>query len=228
MLLHSKQRRKLKIAIIPLYWKTIISIFSFTKTFQLHVFVLESLALLLWFSERGEVSLIGQKIFLEWKCFSSADGDNVTSRSRNAWVENSCVRLVIVILLKAGKTMTRCGGNIADVIMSVSQILTRFATHATFVPTQILCPGHKTFFWKSSETFLVSARRATMLPRLATDGQHRRTQCCRHNLSSFCQGLRLFWLFPSGKRQSLHDSICVLQASNFLLGCWGLKCARVN
>ena len=29
-------------------------------------------------------------------------------------------------------------------------------------------------------------RRATMLPCFATDGQHRRTQCCRHNVPSFC------------------------------------------
>ena len=28
-----------------------------------------------------------------------------------------------------------------------------------------------------------------MLPCFATDGQHRRTQCCRHNVSSFYQGL---------------------------------------
>ena len=35
----------------------------------------------------------------------------------------------------------------------------------------------------------MSASRATMLPRFATDGQHRRTQCCRHNVSSFCRGL---------------------------------------
>ena len=30
-------------------------------------------------------------------------------------------------------------------------------------PTQILCPGHKKCFWKSSETFPVSGLRATML-----------------------------------------------------------------
>ena len=29
-----------------------------------------------------------------------------------------------------------------------------------------------------------------MLPRFATDGQHRRTQCYRHNVSSFCRGLK--------------------------------------
>ena len=51
------------------------------------------------------------------------------------------------------------------------------------------CAGHKKCFWKSSETFLVSARRATMSPRFATSGQHRRTQCCRHNVSLFCRGL---------------------------------------
>ena len=41
-----------------------------------------------------------------------------------------------------------------------------------------------------ADTNFVSARRATLLPRFATDGQHRRTQCCRHNVSSFCRGLR--------------------------------------
>ena len=31
------------------------------------------------------------------------------------------------------------------------------------------------------------ALRATMLPRFAADGKHRRTQCCHHNASSFCR-----------------------------------------
>ena len=65
----------------------------------------------------------------------------------------------------------------------VTQMLTRFVTRAKFVSwTQKKC------FWKPSETFLVSARRATMLPRFATNGQHRRTHCCRHSVSSSCQG----------------------------------------
>ena len=36
-----------------------------------------------------------------------------------------------------------------------------------------------------------SARRATTLPRFATDGQHRKTQCCYHNVSSLCRGITL-------------------------------------
>ena len=49
----------------------------------------------------------------------------------------------------------------------------------------MLCPGHKKcFISKSSETFLVSARRATRLPRFVMYGQHHRTQCCHHNVPS--------------------------------------------
>ena len=85
-----------------------------------------------------------------------------------------------------GKTRTHCGGNIADVIMFPKcwLVLPR-AQH--LCRTQILCPTQ--CFWKSSETFAVSALRATMLPRFATGGQHRRIQCCRHNVSSFCRSL---------------------------------------
>ena len=67
----------------------------------------------------------------------------------------------------------------------VSQTLTRFATRATFVAETKCALGTKIL---SSETFLVSAWRATMSPRFVTDGQ-RRTQCCRYNVSSFCWGL---------------------------------------
>ena len=86
-----------------------------------------------------------------------------------------------------GKTRTHCGGNIADVIMFPKcwLVLPR-AQH--LCRTQILCPTQ--CFWKSSETFAVSALRATMLPRFATGGQHRRIQCCRHNVSSFCRSLK--------------------------------------
>ena len=60
-----------------------------------------------------------------------------------------------------------------------------------------ICGGHKfcvldtttECFWKSSETFLVSVGRATMLPRFSMDGEHHRTQCWHHNVSSFCRGL---------------------------------------
>ena len=59
----------------------------------------------------------------------------------------------------------------------------------SFCQARNICGGHRKCFWKSSETFLVSARRGTVLPRFVTDGQNRRTQCCRHNVSSFCRGL---------------------------------------
>ena len=92
----------------------------------------------------------------------------------------------------AGKTKTHCGGNIADVILFPKCVLV-LPSAQHLCPTQILCPGHKKCFWKSSETFLVSRRHAAMLPCFATDRQHRRTQCCRHNVSSFCQGLS-YWV----------------------------------
>ena len=44
-------------------------------------------------------------------------------------------------------------------------------------------------FCHACNTDLASARCANMLPYFATDVQHRGTQCCRHNASSFCQGL---------------------------------------
>ena len=58
-----------------------------------------------------------------------------------------------------------------------------------------ICGGHKKCLWKPSETFLVAARRAIMLPRFATNEEHHRTHCCRHNVSSCCQGLRFTRLF---------------------------------
>ena len=93
----------------------------------------------------------------------------------------------------------------------VSHMCPRFATRATFVSDTILCPGHKKCFWKSSETFLVSARRATMLPRFATDGQHCRTQSCRHNVSSFCQGLK-----PLSNRCNMLAEHCCTQHVAFV------------
>ena len=76
---------------------------------------------------------------------------------------------------------THCGGNIADMIMFPKCVLVSPRTQHLCL-TQILCPGHQKCFWKSSETFLVSAWHATMLPCFATDGQHRRTQCCHHSV----------------------------------------------
>ena len=85
-----------------------------------------------------------------------------------------------------GKGPAKRGNIVAATLLRWSCFpkLTRLATHATFVADTKKC------FWKSSEKFLVSARRA-MFSRFATDGQHRRTQCCRHNVSSFCRGLKL-------------------------------------
>ena len=86
--------------------------------------------------------------------------------------------------LSSSKTKTHCGSKIAGMIMFPKCwfVLPR-ARHLW--RTRILCPGQKKCFWKSPETFLVSARHAKILPRFATDGQHRRTQCCRYNVSSF-------------------------------------------
>ena len=83
--------------------------------------------------------------------------------------------------------------------------LTRFATRAAFVSAHILCPGHITCFWKSSETFVVFARRATMLPRFATGRQHRRAQSCRHNVSSFCRGQK-----SSREKQGIYQLIALI------------------
>ena len=77
------------------------------------------------------------------------------------------------------KGADKSGGNIPDMIM--------------FPKCWLVLPRaqHLSDTKNVSENLLVSALRATMLPRLATDGEHRRTQCCRHNVSSFCRGLRL-------------------------------------
>ena len=90
----------------------------------------------------------------------------------------------------AGQTRPHCGRNIADVIIfHKCRLVLPCEQH--LCPTQILCPGH--INWNLQKHSLGrSARRATKLPRFATDGQHRRTQCCRHDESSFCRGLR-FW-----------------------------------
>ena len=41
---------------------------------------------------------------------------------------------------------------------------------------------------ETSETHCVRAAHNNVAT-FATDGEHRRTQCCRHNVSSFCRGL---------------------------------------
>ena len=115
--------------------------------------------------------------------------------------------------LGPGKTRTHCGGHIADVIMFPKCVL--------ILPrAQYLCPGHKRCFWKSS--FLVSTLCATMLPCFATDGQHRRTQCCRHNVSSFCQGLRELLLDQQVCRCSM------LSTSQYVQTMMGLPCMHSN
>ena len=70
------------------------------------------------------------------------------------------------------------------------------ATRATFVA------GTKNVSERSSETFLVSARRTTTLPRFATDAHHLRTHGCRHNASSFCRGQK------KKKFGTLHEFAC--------------------
>ena len=104
--------------------------------------------------------------------------------------------------LVAGKTRTHCGSNIADLIM--------------FLKCWLVLPRAK-HFWRTQERFLkifryiVSARRAT-LPHFATDGQHRRTQCSCHSVSSFCRGLTL-------------NSFCVLLSLFSLQGARSCSCA---
>ena len=97
-----------------------------------------------------------------------------------AWALSDNYRIVIK---GASKTRTHCGTTFLT--WPCSQTLTRIVTRATFVGETHSVPGQKCL-WKSSETFLVSARRATMLPRFATDGKNRRTQSCRHNVPPFC------------------------------------------
>ena len=112
----------------------------------------------------------GQRQRLQWNI-------GLSTKSWSEWW--SFVRQRDNWRLGAGKTGTHCGRNIAVVIMWVY----------SFCHTRNICGGHKKCFWKSSETFLVSARRATLLPRFATGEQHRRTKGWRHNVSSFCRGL---------------------------------------
>ena len=80
------------------------------------------------------------------------------------------------------KGQQNCGDHIADVNM--------FPKCWLIFPCMQHCGRHKKYFWKSSETFLVSAWHATKLPCLCQlDGQHHSTQCCHHNVSSFCWSL---------------------------------------
>ena len=85
-----------------------------------------------------------------------------------------CLRLCLFLCLHrtrkpafwGRKTRTHC---------AVLKMLTRFATRATFM-------ADTNFVSRAQKMFLMAARRATMFPRFATDGQHRRTQCCRCNM----------------------------------------------
>ena len=72
----------------------------------------------------------------------------------------------------------------------VSQTLTRFATRATFVSdTNLVSWTHKMLLKIFRNICCVRAPRNNVA-HFATGGHHRRTQCCRHNVSSFCQGFR--------------------------------------
>ena len=87
-----------------------------------------------------------------------------------------------------------------------------FCHACNICPTQILCPGHIKRFWKSSETFVVSARAGN----IATGGQHRRTQCCRHNVSPLSRGLKADL-----------DGTILTVACNLLKSWLGCNCHRV-
>ena len=101
---------------------------------------------------------------------------------------------------RAGKTRTHCGGNIADVTAC-------FPNVDSFCHARNICGRHefcvldaKKCFWKSSQTFLVSARRATMLPRFATDRQNRAGHNVATRTHEFlvygCEALPTVKLFP--------------------------------
>ena len=69
----------------------------------------------------------------------------------------------------------------------VSQMLTRFATRATLVSDTNFVSWTQKMFLKIFRN--ISCFRTAR--NNVADGQRRRTQCCRHNVSSFCQGLNL-------------------------------------
>ena len=78
-----------------------------------------------------------------------------------------------------GKTRTHCGGNIAEPWSCFPNV--EFVADTKNVSENLqkpfLCP--------------VSVQQCCRV-NFATDGQHRRTQCSHHNVSSFCQGFILF------------------------------------
>ena len=104
-----------------------------------------------------------------------------------------------------------------------------FATHTTFVSdTNFVSCGHKKCFWKSSETFLVSAWHATMLPCFPMDGQHRRTQCCHHSVSSFCQGLTdVHWIFNKWGEAFVNQAVLYSTLLYSALLCSALLCSAL-
>ena len=72
------------------------------------------------------------------------------------------------------------------------KLLTRFAMRETFVADTNVVSWAQKCLWKSSETFLVPARRTAMLPHFSADGQHRWTQCYPpHDVSSFSSHFNL-------------------------------------
>ena len=73
----------------------------------------------------------------------------------------------------------------------VSQMVTRFATRATFVSdTNLVSWTHKMFLKIFRNICCVRRAPRNNVAHFTTGGHHRRTQCCRHNVSSFCQGFR--------------------------------------
>ena len=83
-----------------------------------------------------------------------------------------------------------------------SKMLTRFATRATFV-------ADTNFVSWTQEMFLkVFTNNCVHAARFATDGHHRSTQCCRHNVSSFCQGARVEKRYTKSVYRARHCDHC--------------------
>ena len=107
----------------------------------------------------------------------------------------------------------------------VSQMLTRFSSRATFVSDKNSVAWTRKMFWRSSEIFLVFARRATISPRFATYGNIVRhnfaaTMCPRFPLA-FCGSIdrvrqdvtRYGYDVISNRRDVCNDVTNVLQHS---------------
>ena len=82
-----------------------------------------------------------------------------------------------------------------------------FPNVKSFCHARNICGGHNKCFWKSSETFLVRAARNNVA-RFSTDGQLG-TQCCSHNVSSFCRTFTFYCPWSS----SCAVMLCLVFAS---------------